>query len=136
MDVKTSRLAAELLYELVADIVSIDIKEVRVPIDRLVYRVACRLGIIDPEREKPLSPRADCRIQQFAEMASPGQPLKIDEPMWRMGRPGREGGHCYRTDPQCMGCLFETFCSNPYRDRDPSTVGSPQAEGSSQALTN
>jgi len=124
MDAKTSRVAVKLLLELVPDIVSIDVQEARVPIDRLVYRVACRLGIVDPETDKPGSPSADRKIQEFAELAFPGEPLRIDEPMWSVGRSRGFGGYCYRTDPECRGCLFEAFCPKLHRDRDPSPAGS------------
>lgn len=124
MGVKTSRLAVRLLHELVPDLVSIDVSEARVPIDRLVHRLACRLGIIDPETEKLESPGTYRRMQQFAELAFPGEPLKIDEPTWRMARSRGEGGHCYPTDPECEGCVFESFCPKLYRDSDPSTVAS------------
>lgn len=125
MGVKTSRLAVRLLHELVPDLVSIDVSGARVPIDALVYRLTCRLGIIDPETEKLESPGTDRKLQQFAELAFPGDPLRVDEPMWQMARSRREGGHCYPTDPECVGCLFETFCPKLYRDRDPSRMGSP-----------
>lgn len=123
MGMKTSRLAVRLLHELVPDLVSIDVSEARVPIDRLVHRLACRLGVIDPETEKLDSPGTDRRMQQFAELTFPARPLRVDEPMWQMARSRREGGHCYPTDPNCLGCLFETFCPKLYRDRDPSTIG-------------
>jgi len=117
MDAKTSRVAVKQLRELVPDIVSIDVQEARVPIDRLVYRVACRLGIVDPETEKFGSPSTDRKIQEFADLAFPEEPLRIDEPMWLVGRPRGYGGYCYPTDPHCEGCLFESFCPRSYRDR-------------------
>lgn len=124
MDAKTSRVAAKVLHELVPDVISIDVQEARVPIDRLVYRVACRLGIVDPKTDKLGSPSADRKIQEFAKLAFPGEPLNIDEPLWSVGRSRGYGGYCYATDPQCEGCLFESFCPKSYRDRDPSPAGS------------
>lgn len=124
MDAKTSRVAVKVLLELVPDIVSIDVQEARVPVDRLVYRVACRLGIIDPETDKLGSPSADRKIQEFAELAFPGEPLRIDEPMWSVGRSRGYGGYCYPTKPQCQGCPFEAFCPKLYGDHDPSPAGS------------
>lgn len=124
MDAKTSRVAVKLLLELVPDIVSIDVQEARVPIDRLVYRVACRLGIVDPETDALGSPMADRKIQEFAKLAFPEEPLRIDELMWSVGRSRGYGGYCYPTDPQCEGCLFGAFCPKLYRDRDPSPTAS------------
>jgi len=122
MGPKTCRVATKLLRDLVPDIVSIDVQEARVPIDSLVYRVASRLGVVDPKTDKLGTPSADRKIQEFAKLASPAEPLRIDEPMWSVGRSRGYGGYCYSTDPQCQGCLFESFCPKLYGDRDPSPI--------------
>jgi hypothetical protein len=47
LGVKTSRLAVRWLYELIPTL-RIDMRDYKIPIDSLVYRVLCRLGILDP----------------------------------------------------------------------------------------
>jgi hypothetical protein len=48
--VKTSRLAVRWLYELVPSL-TIDMRTYKIPIDKLVYRVSCRLGGINPHSD-------------------------------------------------------------------------------------
>jgi endonuclease III len=125
MGPKTGRLAVRWLHELIPDIISINMVSALVPIDTLLYRVAARLGILNPfkDRYSGKNSIADQKIQRFAKMAFPKYPVKIDEPMWRMGRSPRKGGHCYPTNPSCHGCLFEGFCPRLYKDFDPSAKG-------------
>lgn len=121
---KTARLAVRWLHELVPGI-KIDMSTYKIPIDSLVYRVWCRLGIIDPNIDKysgENSP-ADLKIQAFVAKVSPEKPWLLDEPLWSTGRQPNRGGHCYPTNPNCVGCLFEGVCRKRFLDADPSLLG-------------
>ena len=118
---KTSRLAVRWLHELVPDL-KIDMSDFKVPIDVLVYRVACRLGLIDPYVDKYYgegSP-ADLKIQSFAKMLFPDNPWFLDEPLWSTGRQPSKGGHCFPTFPDHKGCIFEEICPRKHANLDPS----------------
>jgi len=123
---KTSRLCVRWLHELIGDL-EIDMSSYKVPIDRLLYRVACRLGIVNPYKEKYWvgyeGGPADEKIQNFAREAFPENPGLIDEPMWSEGRMPQDGGHCYPKNPIHYGCLFESVCPKKYDDVDPSRIG-------------
>lgn len=121
---KTARLAVRWLHELVPGI-KIDMSTYKIPIDSLVYRVWCRLGIIDPNIDKysgENSP-ADLKIQASVAKVSPEKPWLLDEPLWSTGRQPNRGGHCYPTNPNCVGCLFEGICRKRFLDADPSLLG-------------
>jgi endonuclease III len=121
---KTARLAVRWLHELVPG-TKIDMSTYKIPIDTLVYRVWCRLGIIDPNIDKysgENSP-ADLKIQAFVAKVSPEKPWLLDEPLWSTGRQPNRGGHCYPTNPNCVGCLFEGICQKGSLDADPSLLG-------------
>ena len=124
LGVKTSRLAVRWLHELVSDL-KIGMSDFKVPIDVLVYRVASRLGLIDPYVDKYYgegSP-ADLKIQSFAKMLFPDNPWFLDEPLWSSGRQSSKGGHCFPTFPDHGGCIFEEICPKKYVDFDPSKIG-------------
>ena len=72
LGVKTSRLAVRWLHELVPAI-PIDMTNYKSPIDRLVYRVTSRLGIIDPSLDKYTgdSSPGDIKIQALVRKAFP-----------------------------------------------------------------
>jgi len=124
LGIKTSRLAVRWLHELVSDL-KINMSDFKVPVDILVYRVASKLGIIDPHVDKYYgedSP-ADLKIQSFAKMLFPTNPWFLDEPLWSSGRQPSEGGHCFPTFPNHDGCIFEKICPKKYVDFDPSKIG-------------
>jgi len=124
LGVKTSRLAVRWLYELVPNLM-IDMHDFKVPVDRLVYRVACRLGIINPRVDKYYgagSP-ADLKIQNLAKELFPNDPWLLDEPLWSTGRQPSRSGHCYPTHPRHEGCIFEAICPRKFNDFDPSKIG-------------
>ena len=124
LGIKTSRLAVRWLHEMVSDL-KIDMSDFKVPIDVLVYRVASRLGLIDPYVDKYYgedSP-ADLKIQSFAKMLFPDNPWFLDEPLWSSGRQPSKGGHCFPTFPDHQGCIFEEICPKKYVDFDPSNIG-------------
>ena len=124
LGVKTSRLAVRWLHELVPNL-HIDMTAYKIPIDSLVYRVSCRLGIIDPNIDKYLgedSP-ADLKIQSFVRRISPEKPYILDEPLWSTGRRAVDGGHCFPQSTDCRGCLFEKVCQRRFLDIDPAKLG-------------
>jgi len=124
LGIKTSRLAVRWLHELVSDL-KIDMADFEIPIDVLVYRVASRLGMIDPHIDKYFgkgSP-ADLKIQAFAMALFPDNPWFLDEPLWSSGRQPSDGGHCTPKSPNHNGCIFEKICPRRYTDFDPSEIG-------------
>jgi hypothetical protein len=124
LGVKTTRLAVRWLHELVPDL-EIDMSTYEIPIDRLVYRVSCRLGLIDPNIEK-YSGRgsvADVKIQALVKRLLPEKQWFFDEPLWSSGRRAINGGHCYPRNPSCGGCLFESICPRRFIECDPAQLG-------------
>jgi len=124
LGVKTSRLAIRWLYELMPKL-RIDMRNYKIPIDSLVYRVLCRLGIIDPFNDKYYgedSP-ADLKAQLFAKRIFPDNPHLLDEPLWATGRQADKGGHCFPKSPNCNGCIFHKICRRKFINIDPSELG-------------
>lgn len=122
---KTTRLAVRWLSELVPD-VQIDMRDSEVPVDSLVYRVAARLGVVDPIAERYTGPGSPghASIQRVARDLFPENPSLMDEPLWMMGRKSGNGGFCYPTSPACdQGCIFKTICSRLWLDQDPAALG-------------
>jgi hypothetical protein len=72
LGVKTTRLAIRWLYELIPTL-SINMDSYEIPIDRLVYRVSCRLNLIDPNVDKYFGQDsdADVKIQALANAKIP-----------------------------------------------------------------
>ena len=120
MGEKTRRLALRWIHDLIPE-VSIDMSSASVPVDRLLYRVAARLGVLDPESQSYTgagSP-ADVAVQAFARRISPENPCIIDEPCWMMARQ-----YCRAVSPECeRGCIFHRMCSKTFCDRDPVEIG-------------
>ena len=124
LGIKTARLAVRWIHELVPRI-KIKMSTYRIPIDSLVYRVCARLGIIDPTIDKYSgegSP-ADEKIQRFVESILPDRPWLLDEALWSTGRQPSKGGHCYPSQPNCNGCLFDKTCEKNLLDVDPAKMG-------------
>jgi hypothetical protein len=124
LGVKTSRLAVRWLHELVSAI-KIDMTNYKIPIDRLVYRVTSRLGIIDPSIDKYYGDDSpgDTKIQTFVRKAFPTNFWIVDEPLWSTGRKRQDRGHCYPKDPFCDGCMFQKICHHKFTEFDPAKVG-------------
>ena len=125
MSEKTSRAAVLWINQLVPDVVEIDFSNTTVLIGESLYRVASRLGVLNPNFDfyQGKNSTGDLKIQSFAKTAFPHYPQKIEEPMTRMGIREEEGGHCFPTNPRCEGCLFENFCQKLYNDFNPSEKG-------------
>jgi hypothetical protein len=124
MSDKNSRMAVRWIDELIPDMVTIDFYNTRISIEESLYRVASRLGVVDPNCDfyQGQDSIGDLKIQSFTKAVFPQNPLRIEEPMTWVGRK-EEGGHCFPTQPRCNGCLFGAFCPRLHSDFDPSEKG-------------
>jgi hypothetical protein len=122
---QNSRMAIRLINELIPDVVEVDFSFTPITIGEGLYRVASRLGIVDPHFDtyQGRNSMGDIKIQSFAKTAFPQNPMKVEEPMAWMGRGDERGGHCFPIQPYCEGCLFETFCPRLYVHFNPSEKG-------------
>jgi hypothetical protein len=120
----SSRIAVRWIHELIPDIITIDFSNTPVSAGEGLYRVASRLGVVDPDCDfyQGENSIGDLKIQSFAKAVFPQDPLKIEEPMTWVGTK-EEGGHCFPIQPRCKGCLFEAFCPRLYSDFNPSEKG-------------
>jgi hypothetical protein len=124
MSEKSSRKAVRWISELMGSVVDIDFSNMPVSIDSNLYRVACRLGVVDPHFDvyRGRNSMGDLRIQAFAASAFPDNPSRIEEAMSWVGS-AENGGHCLPVEPQCEGCPFESFCPRLCFHFDPSEKG-------------
>ncbi len=122
---RNSRLAARWLSGLIPDVVEIDFSDTPVTVEESFYRVASRLGIIDPhfDHYQGTNSMANVKIQSFSKTAYPQNPLEVEEPMDWTGGTEERGGHCFPVRPRCEGCLFESFCPKLYISFDPAEKG-------------
>ncbi|MGQ9646657.1 MAG: hypothetical protein ACUVWO_08985 [Thermodesulfobacteriota bacterium] len=124
---RNSRLAIRWMHELIPEAVDIDGSTIPISVGESLYRVGARLGVIDPHFDTYQGKNSigDLKIQAFARMAFPRFPWKIEEPMTGVGGGSEDGraGHCLPIQPQCEGCLFESFCPKFYLDFNPSEKG-------------
>jgi hypothetical protein len=124
---RNSRLAARWIHELISEEVDIDGSTIPISVGESLYRVGARLGVVDPHFDAVQGKNSigDLKIQAFARMAFPQFPWKIEEPMTWLGIGTEDGGagYCLPTQPQCEGCLFQTFCPKLYLDFNPSEKG-------------
>jgi hypothetical protein len=125
MSDKNSRLSIGWMHEFMPDVVKIDFSNTPIRIGETLYRVASRLGVVDPHFDyyQGRDSIGDLKIQNFAKTTFPQYPLRIEDPMTWVGRKEEEGGHCLPTQPRCKGCLFEAFCPKLYSHFDPSERG-------------
>lgn len=124
MSEKSSRKSVRWMSDLTPAVVDIDFETLSVSINENVYRVACRLGVVDPHFDfyQGRNSMGDRKIQAFAVSAFPKNPSRIEDPMtWIGGK--EEGGHCFPSEPQCQGCLLEAFCQKLCLHFDPSEKG-------------
>ena len=124
MSEKMSRKALWWMSELMPHVMTIDFSNYPVLIDRPLYRVASRLGIVDPHFDvhHGKDSMGALKIQAFAKGVYPREPFKIETPMAWIGR-DEAGSHCLPLEPSCEGCLFEGFCQKLYFHFDPSEKG-------------
>jgi hypothetical protein len=122
MGQQNSRMAIRWINELIPDTVGVDLSHTRITIGEGLYRVASRLGIVNPHLDhyENGNSMGDTKIQSFAIKAFPHDPAKVEKPMASMGGAEEQGGHCLPVQPWCEGCLFKTFCPKLYLDFDPS----------------
>jgi hypothetical protein len=122
---QNSRMAIQWINELIPDVVEIDFSDTPIAIGEDLYRVAARLGIVDPHLDyyQGTNSKGDTKIQSFAKTAFPHNPVKVEKPMSWMGDGEERGGHCFPIQPWCDGCLFKTFCPKLYLDFNPSEKG-------------
>jgi hypothetical protein len=125
MSHQNSRMAIRWINELVSDILEVDFSGTPITIGEDLYRVACRLGIVDPHFDyyQGKNSMGDIKIQSFAKMAFPENPGEVEEPMSWVGRGEERGGHCFPIQPRCDGCLFENFCPKLHPHFNPSEKG-------------
>ena len=124
MSDQNSRKAVRWMHTLIPNVIEIYLSEIPVSIGESLYRVASRLGVVDPhfDHYQGRHSMGDIKIQSFAQEAFPRDPMKIEEPMNWIGR-SRDGGYCFPTEPRCEGCLFEAFCPKLYVQFNPSEKG-------------
>jgi hypothetical protein len=122
---KNSRMATRWIGELIPHLVEMDFSSPPISIGESLYRVASRLGIVDPHYDhyQGRNSAGDLKIQTFAKEAFPQFPMKIEEPVTWVGMKEEEGGHCFPAQPRCEGCLFEAFCPKLYFHFNPSEKG-------------
>ncbi|OGP86802.1 MAG: hypothetical protein A2156_12925 [Deltaproteobacteria bacterium RBG_16_48_10] len=124
MSEKSSRKSLRWISELIPERVDIDFSNMPVSLNKNLYRVTCRLGVMDPHFDfyHDSSSMGDLKIQAFAKSAFPQDPSRIETPMTWVGSEEDEG-HCLSFQPRCEGCLFERFCKKLYLHFDPSEKG-------------
>lgn len=117
---RNSRWAIHFIHERIPD-VTIKVSEMDVEVSEGLYRVASRLGVVNPifDYYQGAHSAADRKIQSFARSAFPEWPGMIEEPMRRLGVE-EEGGLCLPAGPLCEHCPFQTFCAKRFVDFDPS----------------
>ena len=123
MTARNSRWAIRAIHDWIPGVIP-DVSNMPIDINEGLYRVASRLGVVNPlfDYYQGKNSMGDLRIQSFARTAFPDDPGKIEEPMSRLGAKD-EGGHCWPTDPQCRDCPFESFCQKLFLDFNPAEKG-------------
>jgi DNA-binding MarR family transcriptional regulator len=123
MTARNSRWVIRVLHHWLPDVVS-DVSEMTININDGVYRLASRLGVVDPlfDFYQGKNSIGDLKIQSFARASFPEDPGKVEEPMSRLGAKDEEGC-CLPTQPRCHDCPLEHFCPKLFIDFDPSEKG-------------
>jgi len=117
---KTARLAVRWIAELVGEI-SVGMADSEVPVDSLIYRVAARLALLDPNSDKywgPGSPGHQ-KVQQIARQLFPHNPSLVDEPIWMMGRQPRDKGF---SSPKTQFVIVDACLQPSARDASKSPI--------------
>ena len=124
MTPENSRKAVRRIHAFLPDGAVIDFSRSTVLIGEELYRVASRLGVVSPffDTYRGKNSPGDLKIQTFAKTTFPDHPARIEDPMNWVGR-REEGGNCSPAQPECKGCLFESFCPKLYHDFNPSEKG-------------
>jgi len=124
MSDRNSRWAIQFIGEAISTDFQIDFSQIPVHVGESLYRMASRLGIVNPffDCYQGRNSMGDMKIQSFARAAFYDNPVKIEDPMTRLGTQ-EEGGHCYPSQPLCEGCPFNGFCPKLFIEIDPSEKG-------------
>ncbi len=135
MGERNSERAVRWICELIPDLVEVEASTISFAVNEGLYRVAARLGIVDPffDTYQGKHSLAHLKIKAFARMAFPLHPWKVEGPMTWCGIGISEGGggYCLPSHPVCEGCLFGGFCPRLYLDFNPSERGMKAKEGAS-----
>ena len=125
MSVHASRRATRRIHALIPEILQIDFSRIRVVVEKPLYRVVARLGVVDPQFDpyEGLQSMGNATIQCFGRAAFPEDVMKIEEPLSWLGGTLEGGGYCSPIHPRCEGCLFGKFCSRLLLHIDPSEKG-------------
>ncbi len=104
--------------------IGIDLSTMGIEVNDGIYRILSRLGVIHPlfDYYQGKHSRGDRKIQAFAQSVYSDDPVKIEEPLTRLGHEG-ERGVCLPQNPQCPSCPFESFCPKLYLGFNPSEKG-------------
>lgn len=123
MTAQNSRWAIRTLHAWFPE-VAIDLSTLNVEVNGAIYRILSRLGVLNPlfDYWQGKSSMGDKKIQAFVREVFPEDPVKVEEPLNRLGHEGEEGV-CFPKDPQCSHCPFESFCPKLYLGFDPSEKG-------------
>ncbi len=124
MGLPNSRWMVRVIQKWIPEKIEIDFSGSSVIIGEGLYRVASRLGIVNPffDFYQGKNSMGDLKIQSFAKLVFPENPMRIEEPMEQLGKEGKEG-HCFPVEPDCQGCMFESFCPKFYKEINPSEKG-------------
>ncbi|MCX8116509.1 MAG: hypothetical protein N3G78_01090 [Desulfobacterota bacterium] len=116
-----SRWVIRLLHDEAPEIVP-DISDLEVDVQEGLFRVAARLGVVHPlfDLYQGKGSMGDKKIQAFARIVFPEDPLKIEDPLKRIGAPE---GFCLPTQPLCSPCPMVHFCPKHFTDIDPAEKG-------------
>jgi len=123
MTERNSHRTLRFIHDKIAE-VTIDVFPLPVEITESLYRVASRLGVVNPffDHHQGKNSMGDLKVQAFARSAFPDDPGRVEEPMNQLGA-GDEGGPCSSVEPSCQHCPFESFCQKLYIGFNPSEKG-------------
>lgn len=123
MTAQNSRWTLRVLHARFPEI-GIDLSTMGIEVNEAIYRVLSRLGVLHPlfDYYQGKHSIGDRKIQAFAQAVYSDDPVKIEEPLTRLGNEG-ERGLCLPEDPQCPSCPFESFCPKLYLGFNPSEKG-------------
>ena len=124
MSDRNSRWAIQSFGESMSEVFEIDFSHIPVRVGESLYRVASRLGIVNPffDCYQGRNSMGDIKIQAFARAAFRDNPVKIEDPMTRLGTQEADG-HCFPSRPLCEGCPFNGFCPKLFIEINPSEKG-------------
>lgn len=110
MTARNSRWAIRFMHQFIPE-VRVDLSTMEIEVNESLYRVASRLGVINPlfDYYQGKNSMADVKIQSFARSAFPEDPGRIEDPLNLIGAEN-QNGPCAPTEPSCQDCPFGSFC--------------------------